>query len=106
MTYTLIDFWADWCLPCKRMAPIIDRAVHQFENLTLDKVDADKPENEQLLRDYDVRSIPTLVLINDDGEIISAIVGTHTEAQLLQWLDSEMNRDDDLQEIKEEAIIE
>jgi thioredoxin-like negative regulator of GroEL len=84
------------------MAPIIDKVVAHFDNLELVKVDADKPENEELLRDYDVRSIPTLVLLNEDGEIISALSGTHTEQQLRDWIISETGVDDKLEEIRED----
>lgn len=84
------------------MAPIIDKVVNNYEGLELVKVDADRPENEQLLRDYDIRSIPTLVLLNADGEIISAVTGTHSEAQLIQWLNSEIGVDDKLEEIRED----
>jgi thioredoxin-like negative regulator of GroEL len=83
------------------MAPIIDKVVREFDNLELVKVDADKAENEQLLRDYDIRSIPTLVLLNDDGEIVSAINGTHSEEQLREWIKSETGVDDKLAEVRE-----
>jgi thioredoxin-like negative regulator of GroEL len=69
-------------------------------------VDADLPENEELLRDYDIRSIPTLVLLNADGEILSAITGTHTEFQLIEWIDSEIGKKELVEEIKQESIID
>lgn len=84
------------------MAPILDKVLKEFDNLELVKVDADVPENEDLLRDYDVRSIPTLVLVNNDGEIISALVGAHSKDQLKDWLKTEIGVDDTLEEVRED----
>jgi thioredoxin-like negative regulator of GroEL len=85
------------------MAPLIDKVSQEFDNLELVKVDADLPENEDILRQYDIRSIPTLVLLNSDGEIVSAIVGSHTEQEIRHWIYDEMHKDDKLEEIREEA---
>jgi thioredoxin-like negative regulator of GroEL len=85
------------------MAPLIDKVAQEFPDVELIKVDADLSENEQLLRDYDIRSIPTLVLLNADGEIVGAIAGQHTEEQIRDWLNTSMCKDDKLEEIREEA---
>lgn len=87
MTLTLIDFWADWCLPCKRMAPLIEQLAQEFEGqIELVKVDADKPDNEEKLTEYDVRSIPTLVMTDENGKLLSRLVGQKSLAELRTWV--------------------
>lgn len=90
MTYTLIDFWAEWCNPCKRMAPILDKIDQSREDIELVKVDADNEVNEDLMREYDIRSIPTLVLLDPAGEPIGEIVGARSERDVQLWLDEKM----------------
>lgn len=58
--------------------------------MTLLKVNADLPENEQLLRDYDVMSIPTLVLLDADGKELSKMVGQQSKIVLREWLEDNL----------------
>jgi thioredoxin 1 len=78
----LVDFWAEWCGPCKMVAPILDEiAAEQAGKLKVGKVNID--DNLELARRYNVMSIPTLILFKDGNEE-HRIVGAKGKAQLLQ----------------------
>ncbi|MGH9057755.1 MAG: thioredoxin [Acidimicrobiales bacterium] len=82
----LVDFWAEWCGPCKMVAPILDEIVADQEGkLRLGKINID--ENLELARRFDVMSIPTMILFKD-GEPQIRIVGAKGKAQLLQEIHS------------------
>lgn len=75
----IVDFYANWCGPCKMMAPIIED-IAQDETLTVGKVNVD--ENQELAIKFDIMSIPT-ILIFKDGELINRIVGLCDKSELL-----------------------
>jgi thioredoxin 1 len=78
----LVDFWAEWCGPCKMVAPILDEiATEQAGKLKVGKVNID--ENLELARRFNVMSIPTMILFKDGGEE-HRIVGAKGKAQLMQ----------------------
>ncbi|MCL4414223.1 MAG: thioredoxin [Acidimicrobiales bacterium] len=78
----LVDFWAEWCGPCKMVAPILDElAIEYAGKLTIAKLDID--ENLEVTRRFEVMSIPTLMLFVD-GEPRVRVVGARGKAQLLQ----------------------
>ena len=78
----LVDFWAEWCGPCKMVAPILDEiADEQAGKLRLAKVNID--DNLELAQRYNVMSIPTMILFKDGAEE-HRIVGAKGKAQLLQ----------------------
>lgn len=80
----LVDFWADWCGPCKMIAPILEEvASEKVGELTVAKVDVDSQPG--LARRYQVQSIPTLLLFKD-GELAARIVGARGKSQLLKDL--------------------
>ena len=69
----LIDFWAEWCGPCKMIAPLVDQLAEKYDGqLLVGKVDAD--ENQELLMNYGIMGIPTLMLFKN-GEVAERIVG-------------------------------
>jgi thioredoxin 1 len=78
----LVDFWAEWCGPCKMVAPVLDEIVEeQAGKLRLGKINID--DNMELARRFDVMSIPTMILFKD-GQPQLRIVGAKGKGQLLQ----------------------
>ena len=78
----LVDFWADWCTPCKVIAPILEElADEQSEKLTIAKVNID--DATAIAGRFDVMSIPTLILFKD-GAPVAKIVGAKPTGALLQ----------------------
>ena len=83
-TAVLVDFWAEWCGPCKMIAPVLDQiAMENPDNLRVGKINID--ENLELARRFNVMSIPTLLLFKD-GEVQLRIVGAKGKGQLLEEL--------------------
>jgi thioredoxin 1 len=80
----LVDFWAEWCGPCKMIAPILHEiAKDTAGKLVVGKINID--ENLEVTQRYDVMSIPTLILFKD-GEPVHRIIGAKGKGQLLQEL--------------------
>jgi len=72
MTVTLKDFYADWCGSCKTQDPILDDLAEEWEQVSFEKVNVD--EEQDVANEYQVRSLPTLIIENDDG-IVERFVG-------------------------------
>ena len=82
----LVDFWAEWCAPCKQIAPALEEIASDLEGrLSIAKVNID--ENPSTPSKYGVRGIPTLILFKD-GQIAATKVGTLTKNKLLEWVES------------------
>ena len=80
----LVDFWAEWCGPCKGIAPILDELANDFQGrVKVVKVNID--QSPSLPEKYGVRGIPTLLLFKD-GEVIATSVGALTKAQLTAFI--------------------
>jgi thioredoxin 1 len=80
----VVDFWAEWCGPCKMIAPILSEiAGEQSEHLTIAKLNVD--ENPEIAQKFSVMSIPTL-LVFDKGQVSKRLVGAKGKPQLLQEL--------------------
>ncbi|MBW4719460.1 thioredoxin [Saccharothrix obliqua] len=80
----LVDFWATWCGPCKMVAPVLEEiAAENADKLTVAKVDIDA--NPSIARDYQIMSIPTLILFQG-GRPVKQIVGAKPKAALLNDL--------------------
>ncbi len=80
----LVDFWAEWCVPCKMVEPVVDQIAQEYEGkLKIGKVDVDS--NPQISMKYGIRSIPTL-LIFKNGEPVDQIIGAVPKKNILQKL--------------------
>ena len=82
----LVDFWAEWCGPCKQIAPALDEIGEELAGkLTIAKVNID--ENPATPSKYGVRGIPTLILFKD-GEVASTKIGALPKSKLKEWVES------------------
>ena len=81
----LVDFWAEWCGPCKAIAPALEEMAQSMgDRVTVAKINID--ENPQTPQQYGVRGIPTLILFKD-GQVAATKMGAMPKAQLQQWVD-------------------
>ncbi len=85
MSVTLKDFYADWCGPCKTQDPILEDLEEQWEDVEFEKINVD--EEQDIANEYQVRSLPTLIVENDDG-IVERFVGVTQAADLEDALES------------------
>ncbi len=80
----LVDFWAEWCGPCKMIGPILEELAVEMEGkLKIVKVDVDS--NNQTAMNYAIRSIPTLIIINN-GAVVAQHIGAASKAQLENFI--------------------
>ena len=80
----LLDFYADWCGPCRMMSPIVDEIAEEREDITVGKVNVD--ESPELAVKFGIVSIPTLIIIKD-GKESKKIVGLRGKAEILSALE-------------------
>ncbi len=84
----LVDYWAEWCGPCKMIAPILEEVAKEYDGrLTVVKLNID--QNEQTPPKYGIRGIPTLMLFQG-GEVKATKVGALAKSQLTQFIDSHL----------------
>ena len=82
----LVDFWAEWCGPCKMIAPALEELAGELDGrLTVAKLNID--DNPQTPAKYGVCGIPTLILFKD-GQVAATKVGALPKSQLAQWVES------------------
>ena len=80
----LVDFWAEWCGPCKQVGPILEEIANEYESkIKILKINID--ENPQTPQKYGVRGIPTLMLFNN-GNLVDSKVGSLPKSALEAWL--------------------
>ncbi|WNO52729.1 thioredoxin TrxA [Stakelama saccharophila] len=87
-TPVLVDFWAEWCGPCKMIGPALEEISDELgDRVTITKINID--ENPEAPGKYGVRGIPTMILFKD-GQIAATKVGAEPKSQLKAWLESEL----------------
>lgn len=84
----LLDFWAEWCGPCKMIAPLLDEAANEYaDRITVAKINID--ENPNTPPKFGIRSIPTLMLFKD-GTVHAQKLGAMSKSQLTEFLESNL----------------
>lgn len=87
-TTVLVDYWAEWCGPCKMIAPILDEVAGAYQGkLTVAKMNVD--ENREVPARFGIRGIPTLMLFKD-GQLAATKVGAMSKAQLTAFIDQQI----------------
>lgn len=81
--YLLLDFWAPWCTPCKLMNPIIDEIEKEY-NIGVQRINVD--EDSAMVQEYNIKSVPTYVLITEGNEIVSFVIGAKAKAGFIKLL--------------------
>jgi thioredoxin 1 len=85
----LVDFWAEWCGPCRMVGPIVDEIARDFDGkVSVGKMNVD--ENMDIPSKYGIRSIPTLMIFKN-GELVDKIVGAVPKASILSKLEPHMS---------------
>jgi len=82
---TLVDFWAEWCGPCKMIAPTLEEISYEFPEYKIGKLNVDS--NPQMAMKYGIRSIPSLFIFKD-GVVVDKIMGVVPKAMIIQKLKS------------------
>ena len=84
----LVDYWAEWCGPCKMIAPILEEVSSEYdEKITIAKLDVDANQNTST--QYGIRGVPTLMLFKD-GDVVATHVGALTKSQLTTFIDTNL----------------
>lgn len=84
----LVDYWAEWCGPCKMIAPILDEVSQTYQDkLQVAKMNVD--ENREIPAKFNIRGIPTLMLFKD-GQLAATKVGAMSKAQLTAFIDQQL----------------
>lgn len=81
----LVDFWADWCAPCKAMKPILEKLAKEKTTVKFCTVDVD--QNQTLPSKYQIRGIPTIILFQN-GNVVATKVGACSQDALIEFIDN------------------
>jgi thioredoxin 1 len=88
-TPTLVDFWAEWCAPCRTLTPVVEEIATQYQGkVKVAKMNVD--QNTAIPGRYQVRAIPTLLLFNKEGEQVDQLVGLVSRQKLGEFLDKHL----------------
>jgi len=77
-----LDFWASWCQPCRMMLPVVEKLTES--GMPVDKIDIENPENADLVAKYGIKSIPAMVLVDENGEVLEKLVGMNPESKYVE----------------------
>jgi|APHM01.1.fsa_nt_gi Thioredoxin domain-containing protein len=80
----IIDFWAEWCGPCKKLAPVYEELSNEIDDVKFGKVNME--ENQQLGTDLGVRALPTMVIMSEDEEV-ARTTGAMPKNKLKSWIE-------------------
>ena len=80
----VVDFWAEWCMPCKQLKPTIEEIGKERDDIDVVKVNID--ESKEKPQEYGVRSVPNVKLFID-GEVVDEFIGNRTKDDVLGWID-------------------
>jgi thioredoxin 1 len=90
---TILSFYAKWADPCKQLQVDLDKAKHEFgEQIEVSSVDVDDPKNQQLIDQYEVSPIPTVIFLDDKGKVINFLVGYSDAAELESNIKKVLNK--------------
>jgi thioredoxin 1 len=84
----LVDFWAPWCGPCRVVAPVLEEIASERDDLRIVKLNVD--ENQQTAANFEVLSIPTMILFKN-GQVAKKVIGAYPKKRLESELDSELS---------------
>ena len=84
----VIDFWADWCQPCKMLMPVFQKLANEFTTVTFAKANVD--ENPKLTTQYGISGIPALLFFKN-GKIVTKLLGVQSEGKLRQTITEILN---------------
>lgn len=85
----IVDFWAEWCAPCRMIAPIVEELSNEYDDgkVSVGKLNVD--ENSEVATKYGIRSIPTILFFKN-GSIVKQVVGVRSKAELKEIIDGNM----------------
>jgi len=86
----MVDFWAEWCVPCRMIAPVVERLAEKYAGrLKVAKLDVDS--NQELAIRYQVMSIPTLLFFKN-GQVVDRVIGAVREQEIVQRIEALLNQ--------------
>lgn len=83
----ILDFYAEWCMPCKQLAPVLSQIEKEFDNVIVEKINVD--ENDEVTEYYGIRNIPTLIIFKEDQQV-DKVVGSLSKDKLVELLKTHM----------------